>query len=429
LRRLLRSSWLIPAAVLGILAVSFFTGRRRSSDSEGRPIVVYAHPPCPPELMELYYPIWDEFERTHPEINFQMLHITGNYEDKIKVMFAGKVAPDVIFMYPTALPAWVELGALEPLDGYLERSGKVSREDYFRVMLDTFSYGGRLYGLPKDASATIMEYNVDMFKRFGVDPPRPDWTWDDMLEAARKLTKDTDGDGRVDQWGMNPFEWWTFVWQNGGRILDESGERCTLLEPRSGEALEYWAALRWKHEVTPTPEAAADLGNTRLFQLGRIGMHFEMYPVVSMLRKTCEFDWDIAHLPAGPAGRVTCAVGSALAVTKQSRNKEAAFEFVRWMTSPKGMKFLVSVESPSCVELARSPLFLQCPGLPRSKHVAVGAMEYAHVPIQHPRYAEIIDALSQGLDKASRGEITVKEALEEAVPQVDRILRRGEGGK
>ena len=424
MHRILRSPFLIPAALAGLLAVAFLTGGHPATGRAGRPVVVYAHPPCPPELMALYRPIFDAFRRTHPHIDFRVLHITGNYEDKIKVMFAGRVAPDVIFMYPTALAAWVELGALRPLDEYLVGRANVSRADYFPVMLATFTYRGRLYGLPKDASVVIMEYNVDMFRRCGVAPSRPDWTWDDLLRAAQALTRDTDGDGRIDQWGMNAYDWWMFVWQNGGRILDESGMRCALDEPAAVEALEFWAALRSRYGVTPTPEASADLGSTRLFELGRVAMHFEMYPVVSIFRKTCGFEWDLAPMPRGPRGRASCAVGSALAVTSQSRNPEAAFEFVRWMTSPAGMSGLVSVESPSCVELARSPLFLDSPGLPKSKRVAIEAMDYARVPLQHSFYAEIMDVLNTELDSAQRGAVTVREALSRAIPAVNRILGR-----
>jgi len=419
-----RSPYLIPLGIMFVLGVALLSGRDRRVDTSGRPVVVYAHPPCPPELMALYRPIWDRFKETHPDIRFEVLHVTGNYEDKIKVMFAGNVAPDVIFMYPAALPAWVDLGALHPLDTLLERHPQVSRTDYFPAMLETFSYEGKCYGLPKDASVAIMQYNVEMFRRCGVPFPSPDWTWKEMVEAAQTLTRDTDGDGRADQWGINPFNWWVFVWQNGGEILDQTKNRCVLKEPQALEALEFWAALRWKYEVTPTPEATADLGNMQLFALGKVGMHFEMYPVVSIFRKQCDFEWDLAHMPTGPSGKASEAVGSALAVTCQSANKEAAFEFVRWMTSPEGMKGLVSVESPSCVRLARSPVFLEGAGPPASKQVAVEAMEYAHLPLQHPRYAEIMDALYPELEKAQRGVLSVKEALNRAVPQVNAILER-----
>ncbi len=422
--RLLVHPVVIPVGMGLLLVLAISSGRRPDRDDRGRPIVVYAHPPCPPELMAFYRPAFEEFRRTHPDIDFRVLHITGNYEDKIKVMFAGKVAPDVIFMYPTALPAWVTLGALEPLDDLLARDPTVGREDYFEPAIATFSYGGRIYGLPKDASATIMEYNVALFRELGIPKPGPKWTWTDLLAAGKKLTADTDGDGRVDRWGLDAPPWWVFVWQNGGRILDPSGARCTLLEPRAIEALEFWAALRWKYQVTPTPEAHSDMSFSRMFVLERVGMMFAMYPVVSILRKQCDFEWDIAPMPAGPRGRATDFVGSALAVTRQSRNKAAAFEWVRWMTSPAGMRNVISFEFPSCRALAESAEWTNSAPTPASKQVAVEAMAYARPPMQHPRYQEIMDALNPELEKAQRGMISVRRALKNAVPRVDEILRR-----
>ncbi len=422
--RILWNPILIPVVLVFALGAVLIHGGRPARDARGRPIVVYAHPPCPPELMAYYEPAFREFQRTHPGIDFRVLHITGNYEDKIKVMFAGNVAPDVIFMYPTALPAWVSLGALAPLNRLIRKAGNVRVSDYFRPAIATFSYAGKVYGLPKDASATIMEYNVDLFRKLGIPKPLH-WNWADLLAAAKKLTADTDGDGRVDRWGLDSPPWWVFVWQNGGRILSPDKKHCSLLDdPKALAGLEFWAALRWKYQVTPTPEAHTDLSFSRMFVLQRVGMMFAMYPVVSILRKQCEFTWDIAPMPAGPAGPATDFVGSALAVTRQSRNKSAAFEWVRWMTSPAGMRHVMSFEFPACRALAESAEWENSAPTPASKRVAVEAMAYARPPIQHPRYEEIMDELNPALDRARRGVVSVRAALKQAVPRVDAILRR-----
>jgi len=197
------SSLWIPIVAVAILIGSILTGGRADSDPQGRPVVVYAHPPCPPDLMRYFEEAFADFRQSHPEINLQVLHITGNYEDKIKVMFAGKVAPDVIFMYPTALPAWVELGALRPLNDLLG----TNVADYFAAGVRTFSYRGRIYGLPKDATADILFYNPALFRQHGLTTPSADWTWQEMLRAAKAMTEDRDGDGRTDVYGMQQPEW------------------------------------------------------------------------------------------------------------------------------------------------------------------------------------------------------------------------------
>ncbi len=421
------SSWVVPAAVVVVLIVAGVGSRRSYVDSRGRPVVIYAHPPCPPSLMALYEPIWDEFKRTHPHIDFRVLHITGKYEDKIKVMYVGKIAPDIIFMYPTALPAWAELGTLVPLDGFLDDDPTVRREDYFASMLRTFTYRGKLYGLPKDASVELLYWNCDLFEACGVDPPEPNWGWAAYLEAARKLTRDTDGDGRIDQWGTTGWSWLQWIWQNGGNVVSADGRRCVLDAPQAVEAIQFWGDLVTRYKVAPTPTDMQDLGPWRLFSLGYVGMHAEMYPAVSVMRDYAKFRWDIAHVPRGPAGRISPAVGSALAITTQARHPKAAWEFIKWMTGPEGMKGLLSVEAPSCVKLARSDAFLRQPGLPASKHVAIEALEYAHPPVQSIYYQELFDTIGSELDRVWRGRSTAAEAVARATPKVNRILTRTQG--
>ena len=146
LKSLAVSPWLVPLFMVALLGGALAFGGKKTTSADGRPVVVYAHPPCPPELMVFYNGIFDDFRRDHPEIDLRVLHVTGTYEDKVKVMFAGDVAPDVIFMYPTTLPAWVSLGALAPLP---PDEAAAARRDYFAPMVDAFTIDGQLYGYPE----------------------------------------------------------------------------------------------------------------------------------------------------------------------------------------------------------------------------------------------------------------------------------------
>lgn len=424
LRHTFPSQLLVPLAIIALLVGTIATGGRKGEDAKGRAIVVYAHPPCPPDLMAYFEKAFDDFRATHPEIDFRVLHITGNYEDKIKIMFAGNVAPDVIFMYPTSLPAWVNLDALTPLDALMARDGQVGRDDYFLAGVETFSWGGRRYGLPKDATADILFYNKAMFRERGVPLPTPDWTWDDFLVAAKKLTRDADGDGRIDVFGATQIEWDRLVIQNGGKVISDDGTRCLLGEPEAIEALEFWAAMRTEHRVVPTPESTMDTSAWQLFALQRLGMFLSMYPAVPILRRSCDFEWDIALLPRGPARHYSVFTGSALAITRQARDKEAAYTFARWMTS-RGMRHVMTFDIPCYVTLGRSDAWRDPTRPPASKHVAVDVMDHAGPPaIQHPDWSQINDAIAPHLDRVNRGVSTVREAVAEIVPKVDAILAR-----
>ena len=424
IHRLFPTQLLVPLALVALLALTIATGGRQTHDEQGRPTVVYAHPPCPPDLMAYFEKAFTDFRSTHPDIDFRVLHITGNYEDKIKVMFAGKVAPDVIFMYPESLPAWVELDALAPLDDMIAVDPQLSASDYFDAGLQTFTWGGQQYGLPKDASAELVFYNRQMFEERGVPLPTADWTWDDFLAAAQKLTLDIDGDGEIDVYGAMQPPWQSMVLQNGGKIISDDGTRCPLNEPAAIEALRRWAQLRTVHRVAPTPEATMDTSTWRLFALQRVGMFTSIYPAVPILRRTCEFEWDIALPPRGPVNRYAAFKGSALAVTQQSKNKAAAYTFASWMTS-RGMRHVMTFDIPCYKPLGRSDAWRDAAQPPPSKGIAVDIMEYAGPPaIQHPKALEILDAIQPHLDRVNRGVSTVEQAVEQIVPSVEAILAR-----
>ena len=120
---------------------------------------------------------------------------------------------------------------------------------------------------------------------------------------------------------------------------------------------------------------------------------------------------------------MTVVQGSALAVTSQSRDKEAAFTFAHWLTT-KGMRRLVGVEAPSYLPLARSDAFVGRGDLPAAKHVALGAMRYARPPMQHPAYARLTDAFTPLMDSASRGLIPAADAARRGAAEANRVLDR-----
>jgi ABC-type glycerol-3-phosphate transport system substrate-binding protein len=148
-----------------------------------------------------------------------------------------------------------------------------------------------------------------------------------------------------------------------------------------------------------------------------------MYPAVPILRRSCDFDWDIALLPAGPKSRDTTFTGSALAVTAPCRNREAAFEWARWMTA-EGMTHVMTFDIPAYEKLGRSQEWRDADKPPPSKQVAVDVMDHARPPMQHPSYSEIMDAITPHLDRANRGEIGVRDAVALLVPEVNGILER-----
>jgi len=417
-----RASAIIPILLACVFAVAVLTGRNRGGAGDGRVEIVYAHPPCPPFLLEIYNRIFDEFRRTHPHIKLRVEKVTREYEQKMLIRQAGRVAPDVVFMYPMALASYASRGAFVDLIPLIEADPNVDLSDYYKPMIDAFTYQGKVYGLPKDASAPVLFYNREMFDREGVEYPNPSWTRDDFLRAAKKLTK-TNDKGRRIQFGTSGIDWIELVWQNGGEIFSPDMKHCLLDNPEAIEAIQWKADLTCRYHVAPTPLEYGDVSAADLFETGRIGMFEQIYPIVAEFRAKCDFAWDIALLPMGKFNRLSPCSGSAFAITSQCKHPKEAFEFIKFMTGMEGMLRLAPVELASYKAVAKRPEFLDPTTLPENKQAAIDVMDHARPIPQTPGWNEIMTIIGNELDLVWRGKKTAAEACRSLVPKVDKVLQ------
>src|SRR5690606_5502246 len=147
--------------------------------------------------------------------------------------------------------------------------------------------------------------NRDRFDESGLAYPSADWTWDDMLNTARRLTL-RDSDGNVTHWGAQaslPYErvvpW---VWQNGGELHAPGDNSVVLLNrPKAVGAIQFLADMMHVDRVMPpggwatgTGGGSGGLGD------GRTGMEFEGSWAINWYMTRPELNIGIAHLPQGP---------------------------------------------------------------------------------------------------------------------------------
>ena len=139
---------------------------------------------------------------------------------------------------------------LEPIESRLEDSDAFEQEDFYPQALDAFRFDGKLVCLPQNISSLVVYYNRDLFKRAKVPEPKAGWTWDEMVQKAIKLTRDTNGDGDIDQHGLGVepsiIRIAPFVWSNGGEVVDdeEAPTRLALDSPEATEAMQKFFDLR-----------------------------------------------------------------------------------------------------------------------------------------------------------------------------------------
>ena len=279
------------------------------------------------------------FNEQHPDIRVELVG-TENHWDKLIVLESLNELPDVFYVDLNAyFPGAVERGALLNLDPFVAKD-PVLAADLVPAIREAYSYRGSLYALTTTVGADALYFNRKMFDEAAVAYPDASWTWETLLDSARKLTRRS-GDGEPSQFGYLtnavPQEWhadwwWTWVWRFGGAITDPEETRVTIESPEAEAALRFIHELIWEARVAPN-FAERRAGPWEEFVQERAAMIVRFPGYQNTLLKTAEFPWGIAPIPLGPAGRQFMIASAGYAIAAQTEVPEAAWTFLRWLVT------------------------------------------------------------------------------------------------
>ena len=370
--------------------------------------------------IETLKPLLAEFQRRNPDVPVELVHIPDAYPQAIRLMAAARKMPDVLFMESQLLPGFANRGVLRDLGPFLDADPELRRTDFYRPVMDAMSWKETLYGIPRDLSNLVMFYNRRLFDEAGLPYPTADWTYEDMVAKAKRLT-------HGDQFGVGfapyPLYWLPYLWSDGGDLFDAERTRSTLLEPTSLAALERYRDLRFKHRVAPTE---AQVGNARMSQLfaqGKLAMMVGGRWVVPGFRKKLDFPWDVAPFPRGKAGSIVDADASGWCISASSRQPDKAWRLIRFLASKEAVSAFTEsgLIVPSRPDVADSPAFKS--GLPASSQVFLDVIDAARPTPTTPSYNEIQYELIDGLGPAWNGEETLEDALKPVVRRINALLK------
>jgi multiple sugar transport system substrate-binding protein len=284
--------------------------------------------------------------------------------------------------------------------------------------------------IPQNLSSLVVYYNRDMFERSGVPRPTDDWTWDDFLHAARVLTRDTRGGGRVDQYGLGTevsiFRLAPFVWQNGGELVDstQAPTRLTLDAPAAREAVQWFVELQTKHRVVPDAvEEKAESSESR-FLNGRLGMFLNSRRGVPTYRTITSFDWDVAPLPRR-RHRAGILHADAYCMPRATKNKAAAWALVEFANSPDGQRAVAASGRtvPSLRLLAESPAFLRPDTPPRNSRVFLTELPFIRTVPVTEGWVDVEELAGEELARAYYGRAGVDEVIATAIRRAAAAFR------
>ena len=257
---------------------------------------------------------------------------TGSgYATKLITMVAGGVVPDVTDFNPNVGADLVYQGFFADLRPFINRDN-LPLKDIPPMSIEGFQVpDGSIWGLPVSVYPVITFFNVDMFAAAGLHNPvelGENWTWDTMLQSAKRLTQDTNGDGTIDQWGTDRVtsRYEMQVHQAGGQLYDR---------------IVYPTKSQWN-----TPQVVAAFQFLQTFQLeklisasggfwsGKAAIDVVDGPgIIGTYLQNVDFSWNVALQPKGPANRALRVNPDGFQIMAQSNNKDLAWQWIRFLVN------------------------------------------------------------------------------------------------
>ncbi|HEX2513970.1 MAG TPA: sugar ABC transporter substrate-binding protein, partial [Chloroflexota bacterium] len=343
------------------------------------------------------------------------------YYDKLQSMVASDTAPDLFLFAPSYFLEFVQANRLAALTPMIKRD-RYDLADFPAPSIEQYTWQGTQQGFPQDFPTRGLAYNVDLFERAGVPLPPRDyafapsaWSWQTFLEAARKTTAgDPEAGGTFGfntNFGWRPYSVWAFT--NGGEFFNKDLTECTITEPRTVEALQWVADLIGRYRVAPTRAITARERYNPLFVNGRVAMIESLPADLGVFRAAAGLRFDVAPLPVSPTGKkAATGGGSGQGMASSSKNKDAAWEFLKFMLGPEaqlehargGQTF------PSRKSIQLHPQVAVADQMPRSFKMFVEGQQHVRLDPQLTNWRDVEAAIGKELTPLWDGQRSAREA-------------------
>lgn len=378
--------------------------------------------------IKILKPIIKEFEQSHPGIKVELLHIPQNYFQKLHMLVAANLSPDVIFVNNLNMPVYASGNIFTNLSEILENSDSLSKEDFFSQALSAMTYQKKLMAIPRDISNVVIYYNKDIFDKHGISYPKTNWTFDQFLNTAKKLTIDSNKDGQIETFGVSfntyPIFYLPFIWSNGGKVFNKDASKFLLAQKRNCTYVQYYADLRNKYHVAPKASEAGNNTMAQLFMQGKVAMYISGRWSVPRFREDINFNWDITTFPAGTAGSIVGADGSGWAMYSKTKHPEEAWKLIQFLASKKSItKFSeTGLIVPARKDVANSKNFLEPEKKPESSLLFLEIIKRAKPTPSVNRWNEVVDTIDVALEPVWNGNNSACSALKPITQDINELL-------
>lgn len=285
----------------------------------------------------------------NPNITVEPQFVTySDYTSKLNTLLAGKSEPDVYLLQEYYTLQYGAEGLVEDLAPYFEAAGIDPSEKY--VPGTAAMSGSQCFGIGKDTAALMLYYNKPLFEQYNVETPPTEagdvWTWDEYVEAAKKLTVDANGN-TADSANFSPdsimtygtyvsapwLTWLPFIYSAGGSFGSEDGMSSNLSSPETIDAVSKLSDLINVHHVAPTPAVMGSMPTTAaMMASNQLAMYVDGVFGTAALNEA-GVDYGMALLPKIQDAK-TISWTAHYVCSARTNNQQEAFDFLNWFTDP-----------------------------------------------------------------------------------------------
>lgn len=275
------------------------------------------------------------FEKEHPGVKVE--YVSGILKDDYpewlsEQLILGK-APDIFLIFGENFSDLAEIGALKNLNGLIEEDVSFSVNDFYSSAFAYGKYKEKQYALPYECAPRLMFVNKTILDAEGIAMPEGDWTWDDFYEICKAVTRDLDGNGMPDQFGVAGYTWSEAFDSNGVKLFDEQGSECYLTDERVREAIMFLEKLEGLANGYQVTGKDFDLGKVA-FQPMLFSEYRAYKPYPLSIKKYSGFEWECVSMPAGGHGSNRSQLDTLMvAMNGNTRHIRTAWEFMKLLSA------------------------------------------------------------------------------------------------
>ena len=352
----------------------------------------------------------------------------SGYADLVITRIAGGEQLDLVMIAVEGIPLLSATKVLRPLDPFFEADAEAQRmlmEDTHELLREMLAWEGKQMELPFSWNNMVMYYSTEIYQQKGVDPPPPDWTWDDFLETCVSIA---DVKGTADDlyaysfWGSGMFGMCAWYFVNDTSPLTDDWRDSNMLDPKVAETLQFLADLILKHKVSPNPAGWDEWGQ---FHAGHLAMRTcGRWCIGGSLEEGFE-SYDLQYQPHRSGPLRTVAGTDGWGMTSACSYPDEAWKMLTLLSGYEASMDMVKLGGniPTLRSVAEKPEFREYG--PPNTAIFYESLDYADTVVSPPNFNIIEPLLNRHYQGIWNGEVSVEEACaaahEELQEEMDKL--------